>query len=104
MKKTLILLLTLLSFYVLAEPITKNKRVICDDTTTLLNEMVNGEYKENPVWSGLDSETGTKYGVLMNSKTGTWTIIQFDETMACVLGVGEDAKSLMIGSKNVKQH
>jgi hypothetical protein len=104
MKKTLILLLTTLSFYALAEPITKNKRVICDDTTTLINAMVNGEYKENPVWSGLDIESETKYGLLMNSKTGTWTIIQFDEKMACVLGVGEEAKSLMIGSKNVKQH
>jgi hypothetical protein len=81
-----------------------NKKFVCDDTSVLMDELVNGEYNEKPIWRGIDSETKTIYGVLMNSKTGTWTIIQFDGKMTCVLGVGEEAKLLTPGSKNVKQH
>jgi hypothetical protein len=55
-----------------------NKKFVCDDTSVLMDELVNGEYNEKPIWRGIDSETKTIYGVLMNSKTGTWTIIQFD--------------------------
>ena len=96
------ILLTLSSLASVArsEPFTGKKNITCDDTSTLINALV--EYGENPVWSGTDSETKTTYGILMNSKTKTWTIIQFDSKIACVLGVGEEAKSLLSGSKNVK--
>ena len=98
---SIFLMLSLLTTLAQSEPRAVNKKVICDNTSTLMDSLVNGEYSEKPVWSGVDSETNTTYGVLMNSKTGTWTIVQFDDRMACVLGVGEEAKSLMHGSKNV---
>jgi len=97
---TILLTLSLLASVARSEPKEGNKKIICDNTSTLMNALV--EYGEAPVWSGADSQTKTTYGVLMNSKTGTWTIIQFDGKMACVLGVGDEAKSLMYGSKNVK--
>ena len=100
--KTIAILLTLslLATVARSEPFSSKKSIVCDDATTLIGEIVK-EFGETPVWSGLDTETKTTYGILMNPKTNTWTIIQFDSKIACVLGVGEEAKSLIHGSKNV---
>lgn len=98
---SILLMLSLLSTIAQSELKQVIKKVICDDTTLFMDTLINGEYSEKPIWSGVDSETKTIYGVLMNAKTGTWTIIQFDGKMICVLGMGEEAKSITPGSKNV---
>ena len=97
----ILLTLSLLATVARSEPFSSRKNIVCDDATTLIGEIVK-EFGETPVWSGANPATNTTYGVLMNPKTNTWTIIQFDSKVACILGVGEDAKSLMSGSKNVK--
>jgi hypothetical protein len=98
-----ILALSLLATVAQSEPFSSKKNIICDDATTLIGEIVK-EFGETPVWSGADPGTKTTYGVLMNPKNGTWTIIQFDGKVACILGVGNEAKSLMSGSKSVNLH
>jgi len=95
------LTLSLLASVARSEPFSGKKNIICDDATKLIGEIVK-EFGETPVWSGADPATKTTYGVLMNPNTNTWTIIQFDGKVACILGVGDEAKSLMSGSKNVK--
>jgi hypothetical protein len=97
---SVVLALSLLAKDAQAEAFSSKKNIICDDATTLIGEIVK-EFGETPVWSGADPGTKTTYGVLMNPKNGTWTIIQFDGKVACILGVGTEAKSLMSGSKNV---
>ena len=72
-----------------------NKKVVCDDTKTLLDTLLN-EYKESPVWAGTDDKS--KYSLLINQETGTWTMIQFDKNTTCILGVGENSR-LLNGSK-----
>ena len=72
-----------------------NKKVVCDDTKTLLDTLLN-EYKESPVWAGTDDKS--RYSLLINQETGTWTMIQFDKNTTCILGVGENSR-LLNGSK-----
>jgi hypothetical protein len=97
---SIVLALSLLATAAQSEPFSSKKNIICDDASTLIGEIVR-EFGETPVWSGADPGTNTTYGVLMNPKTGTWTVIQFDGKVGCILGVGIDAKSLLQGSKNV---
>jgi len=71
-----------------------NKTVVCDDTKTLLDTLLN-EYNESPVWAGTDEKS--KYGLLINQETGTWTMIQFDKNTTCILGVGENSRAISFG-------
>ena len=71
-----------------------NKKVVCDDTKTLLDTLLN-EYKESPVWAGTDDKS--RYSLLINQETGTWTMIQFDKDITCVLGIGEESRAINFG-------
>ena len=71
-----------------------NKKVVCDDTKTLLDTLLN-EYKESPVWAGTDDKS--RYSLLINQETGTWTMIQFDKNTTCILGVGEQSRAISFG-------
>ena len=72
-----------------------NKKIVCDDTKSLLDTLLN-EYRESPVWAGTDDKS--RYSLLINQETGTWTMIQFDKNTTCILGVGENSR-LLNGSK-----
>lgn len=88
MKKLITILITaLLTTAAIAQSRQVKKTVICDDTKTLYNELINGEYAERPVWGGEGDKT--KFILLINKTTGTWTFIEFLNDTACVLGVGE---------------
>ena len=50
--------------------------------------------QEKPIWSGTDLETGTQTMVLVNTKTLTWTVVQYDRKMACVLQSGQGFRVL----------
>lgn len=100
MKKLIILLFaTLLVVVAIAQatPVEKKKNVICDDTKTIYNELINGEYAERPVWGG-DGEK-SQFVLLVNKKTGTWTFIEFVKDTSCVLGVGEGSFILDLEKK-----
>jgi hypothetical protein len=68
------------------------KPVMCDKTKKIFAELINGEYQELPAWSGEDEKT--RFVLLINQETSTWSIIQFDKETACILGVGEKSKVL----------
>ena len=75
-----------------------NKKIVCDDSMPLLDSLFN-EYRESPVWAGTDEKS--KYSLLINQETGTWTIIQFDKTTTCILGVGEDSRLINIKKSQI---
>jgi hypothetical protein len=98
MKKLLALLLIiplLTSAQSSSGPITIEKTVVCDKTQNVLDVIINGRYQENPVWGGVDDDS--RYGLLVNRETGTWTIIQFNKETACVLGTGKSSRSMYPG-------
>ena len=83
-----------------AQSIKVQKPVECADTATLLRGLSGSEYKEKPIWLGIDpSSTVSKYSLFVNEETKSWTLIQFDEKIACVLGTGEGSTQIFNGPK-----
>jgi hypothetical protein len=71
------------------------KTVVCDKTQNVLDVIINGRYQETPMWGGIDDNS--RYSLLVNRETGTWTLIQFTKETACILGTGEGSRSMAQG-------
>jgi hypothetical protein len=67
-----------------------DKTLVCGDRLEIIESLVGKVYTESPLWAGRDNMDGSEYVMLINHRTGTWTILQMNETTACVLGVGTE--------------
>ena len=76
---------------------TFNKPVLCADRDRIIRELAGPQYQEMPVWMGLENTTGDRYGLFVNTDTGSWTLIQFDKTVACIIGAGERSQTITTG-------
>ncbi len=72
-----------------------NKPVYCSSLKLVIETVTSPEYREEPVWSGRDEKS--KYIMTANRKTGTWTFIQYNDNIACVIGVGDKGKMFIPG-------
>ena len=63
------------------------KPLKCSDAESVMNYFTTN-YQEVPLWVG-KTTTGTWITLLVNRETRTWTMIEYDAKMACVLGAGE---------------
>jgi hypothetical protein len=79
-----------------AAPIERRKVVMCDTVETVFRTVFE-EFNEVVVWYAKDLPTPTQYVITASTKDDTWTLIQFDNTQACVLGVGTGSKFPIIG-------
>ena len=70
------------------EIIDLQKSLKCSDAQSVMNYFVD-THKETPVWVG-KSVHNTHITLLMNRETRSWTMIEYDSRLACVLGAGED--------------
>lgn len=77
---------------------TLNKPVLCADRDRIIRELSGPKYQEMPVWLGLENSTGDRYSLFVNAETGSWTLIQFDKTVACIIGAGERSQTITTGS------
>ena len=85
---------------VFAQSVTMKKSVECADTATLLRGLSASDYKEKAIWLGIEPGAAlSKYSLFVNEQTKTWTLIQFDEKIACVLGIGEASTQIFTGPK-----
>jgi len=50
------------------------------------------EYGEKPLWVGKEI-SGSHITLLVNKEKKTWTLIQYDSKLACVLGAGQVSSS-----------
>ena len=83
-----------------AQSVTVQKPIECADTATLLRGLGSSDYKEKPTWWGIEpGDTLAKYSLFVNEETKSWTLIQFDEKIACVLGTGENSTQIFNGPK-----
>ena len=83
-----------------AQSVTVQKPVECADTATLLRGLSGSDYKEKPIWFGIEpGATVSRYSLFVNEETKSWTLIQFDEKIACVLGTGENSTEIFNGPK-----
>ena len=70
------------------EIIDLQKSLKCSDAQVVMNYFVD-THKEIPVWVG-KSVHNTHVTLLMNNETRSWTMIEYDDKIACVLGAGAD--------------
>ena len=67
--------------------------MVCDSADSIFKFLTEEGYQEVPVWTGKDDNSN--YTLFANSKTGTWSIIQFDRDVACILGTGIQHKMVI---------
>lgn len=83
-----------------AQSVTVEKPLKCGDTKTLIQGLAGEDYKEKPIWWGIEPGTAvSRYSLFVNEQTKSWTLIQFDEKIACVLGAGENSTRVFDGPK-----
>ena len=73
------------------EIIDLNKPLKCSEAEAVVKYFVE-THKETPVWVG-KSVHNTQITLMMNKETRSWTLIEYDSKLACVLGAGEDKSS-----------
>lgn len=79
-----------LPFFVFAQQgaVRVDKPVICFESTTAIEEL-RKEWKEHPVW-GSKLEDKSSIALFVNPQTKTWTILQWNDKVACVIEAGAD--------------
>jgi hypothetical protein len=90
--KIFLILAVMLTTLAHAEPRTLNKPVVCESTAKVFRTMLE-EFGETPQWRGVNAQQGTSTVLTVNTKTGSWTLIEYTAVMACVIGVGENSSS-----------
>jgi hypothetical protein len=73
------------------EVIDLTKPMKCGKAEFVMNHFTQ-EYGEMPLWVGKDV-SGSHITLLVNKEKRSWTLIQYDGTIACVLGAGETSSS-----------
>jgi len=89
----------LASCSVYAEPVTINKPIVCDAAEIVFKTLSGENYQERPIWLATSSEKLVNYSLWVNVSSKTWTIVQFNKDIACILGVGESYTT--IGKKPI---
>ena len=83
-------LLTLLLFFCLhsnaQELVELQKPLKCSNADFVMSHFAK-EYGELPVWVG-KTDTNSHITLLANKEKKTWTVVEYTDTTACVLGSG----------------
>jgi hypothetical protein len=83
-----LLTILLVPFMAFAEkPVTVNKEVVCTSTINMFSA-VQSMFGEQPIWHG-NAEGQSGVVITANSTTNTWSIIHYNEKVACLLEVGK---------------
>lgn len=69
------------------EIIDLSKPLKCSKPEVVMNYF-RDNFKEMPMWVG-KTNTNTYVTLLVNKETRTWTLIEYEANLACVLGAGE---------------
>lgn len=87
MRKLFLSLFFLPTLALAQNPTVLNKEVVCDKLDVIMSALTK-DYQEKPFWLGKDEETKSNYVLMVNSGAGSWTIVQFNEKIACIIGSG----------------
>lgn len=74
-----------------------NWTITCADTDYVIDFLK--EYEERPVLTGNLGRAG-KMAVLINTDTGTWTLIGYTERGACIMASGDNVQQLESTKRN----
>ena len=67
--------------------VNTTKPILCGPVNTVFKTLSSKEINERPIWIGQD-ENRSNYALFINPKNTGFTIIQFGDEMACILGLG----------------
>ena len=88
MRKTIITLALLFSTTTFAQEIINlTKSIKCSNAESVMQYFTE-QYKEMPVWVG-KTTNGTHVTLLVNKEKRSWTLIEYDSKLACILGAGD---------------
>jgi hypothetical protein len=87
--KYILLFLALFTSVAYAQPSITKKEVYCDKTEILIPVIKGKDFQEVPIWFGKGDGKAPNYSLFVNNETRSWTIIQFNNELACVIGSGE---------------
>ena len=73
------------------EVIDLSKSMKCGKAEFVMNHFAQ-EYGEMPLWVG-KTVNGTHITLLANKEKRSWTLVEYDGNIACVLGAGETSSS-----------
>jgi hypothetical protein len=73
------------------EVIELNKPMKCSNAEFLMNYFAT-EHKELPIWVG-KTAFNTHITLLVNKEKRTWTMIEYEARLACVIGTGATSSS-----------
>ena len=73
------------------EVIELNKPMKCGNAEFVMNHFAQ-QYGEMPLWVGKEM-SGSYITLLVNKEKKTWTMVQYDGGIACVLGAGQSGSS-----------
>jgi len=76
------------------------RKINCAPLTEVLEDLNSSSIKEVPVWVGTSKDPDIRYSVLVNKRTDTWTIIQYNNGAACIISIGEGNQFLNFGEKS----
>ena len=81
-----------------ADPFKVSKPVVCYESSTIYEQLINGEFAELPIWGGNGEQSN--FVLLVNNNTKTWTLVEFNKDTSCIIGFGEGFQFLK--SNNLK--
>ena len=74
-------------------------KIACADQEQVIDFLK--EFEERPVLTGKMGRAG-RMAMLINTETGTWTLIGYTERGACIMASGEDVQQLDRPTRNLK--
>jgi hypothetical protein len=80
-----------------AEPTEISRTVPCDNPKIVFGQLLR-DYGEAPQWVG-QSGTDVFVALVVNSQKKTWSLVEYNSTLACVLTVGVSLNSQSAESK-----
>ena len=72
-------------------------KIVCADQDKVIDFLK--EFEERPVLTGKLGRAG-RMAMLINTETGTWTLIGYTERGACIMASGEDVQQLDRPTRN----
>ena len=78
------------------EVIRLTKEMKCSNAEFIMNEF-SQNWGESPIWVG-KTDHDTHITLMVNKTKRTWTIIEYNARIACILGVGEGGSNPDIGT------
>ena len=92
MRKLLFVLAVMFAGTIQAQQIIDlTKPMKCSDPQNVMNYFAD-KHKELPVWVG-KTVHNTHIALLANKETRSWTMVEYDSKLACVLGAGDEKTS-----------